>query len=103
MTLHRLLVACVATTVGLSGCGGGSSSTSLPPGTSPPPPSISIAFQPPPPGSLTINLTTPVTAVVSHDPSNAGVNWVLTCQVKDCGSLSSVHTASGAATTYSPP
>jgi hypothetical protein len=103
MTLHRLLVACVATTVGLSGCGGGSSPTSLSTGTSPPPQSVSIAFQPPPPGSLTINLTTPVTAVVSNDPTNAGVNWVLTCHVTDCGSLSSVHTASGAATTYSPP
>jgi len=45
-----------------------------------------------------------VTAVVTNDPTNSGVDWTLTCQnPSGCGSLSSQHTASGHATVYTPP
>jgi hypothetical protein len=62
-------------------------------------------FQPAPPSAVKISGTTTVTAVVSDDPSNAGVDWSLSCQpATNCGSFSSPHTASGQAVTYiSPP
>ena len=88
----------------LAACGGGSTLNIQNP---PPPPassSVSIAFQPAPPSSLALGGTAPVTAVVSNDPSNAGVDWSLNCQNPgNCGSLSPLHTASGQATTYTPP
>ncbi|MGC2398322.1 MAG: hypothetical protein WA510_01000 [Acidobacteriaceae bacterium] len=67
--------------------------------------SVSIAFQPAPPSSISQNSTnTPITAVVSDDPSKAGVDWSLLCQsTGNCGTLSPLHTASGSAATYTPP
>jgi hypothetical protein len=63
----------------------------------PPPSTLAIAFQPAPVGTLPINVTTTLTAVVSNDSSNAGVDWSLTCQNSgNCGTLSSLHTASTA-------
>jgi len=45
-----------------------------------------------------------MTAVVSNDPSNAGVDWALLCQNQtNCGTLSPLHTASGAPAMYTPP
>ena len=87
----------------LIGCGGGSTANVQNP---PPIPvqSIAIAFQAPPAGSIPINTTTSLTAMVNHDPSNAGVDWSLTCQGNaNCGSLSAPHTGSGQATVYTPP
>jgi hypothetical protein len=93
----------------LAGCGGGSTfNVQNPP---PPPPSApSIVFQPPPAGSMLISTTMNLTAVVSNDPSSAGVDWSITCQNKgNCGSFSATnpvvvaHTASGTAVTYTPP
>ncbi len=93
----------------LAGCGGGSTfNVQNPP---PPPPSApSIVFQPPPAGSMLISTTMNLTADVSNDPSNAGVDWSITCQNKgNCGSFSATnpvvvaHTASGTAVTYTPP
>jgi hypothetical protein len=84
-------------------CGGGST---LNVQNAPPPPSstVSIAFQPAPATSISINTTSALTAVVSNDPTNAGVDWSLTCQNKNnCGSLSALHTNSGQPTTYTPP
>ena len=75
----------------------------------PPPPAneISIAFQPAPPASLAVNAVTPITAVVTNDTTNggsgSGVDWVISCQGGNCGSLSAPHTSSGQATTYTPP
>jgi hypothetical protein len=88
--------------VALAGCGGVSSNVQNPP---PPPPSkLAIAFQPPPAASIPINSTTNLTAVVSNDSSNLGVDWDLTCtSAGQCGSLSSLHTASGQSVTYTPP
>ena len=88
----------------LAGCGGVNTFNVQNPG---PPPSnshVSVVFQPAPAGSISINAIAPITAVVNNDPSNAGVDWAVTCQsAGNCGSLSSLHTASGQATTYTPP
>jgi hypothetical protein len=93
----------VAMVSALAGCGGGSTfDVQNPP--PPPPPNLSIAFQPAPPGSIPINTTTTLTAVVSNDPSNAGVDWSVTCQnPKNCGSLSALHSSSGDTLTFTPP
>lgn len=87
----------------LAGCNSGSTFNVQNP--QPPPASkVSIAFQPAPAGSILINTTMNLTAAVSNDPSDAGVDWSLTCQnTGNCGSLSALHTASGQATTYTPP
>jgi hypothetical protein len=53
---------------------------------------------------MLINVTTSLTAVVSDDPSNTGVDWSLTCAgAVNCGALSALHTNSGKATVYTPP
>jgi hypothetical protein len=86
----------------LAGCGGSTTNVQNPP--APPSSAISIAFQPAPVASVTLNSNTPITAVVSNDPSNAGVDWALLCQGNaNCGTLSPLHTQSGAPTTYMPP
>lgn len=86
-----------------SGCSNSGSTANV---TNPPPPpaaGISIAFQSAPPSALMVNAATPIAATVSNDSSNAGVDWVLTCQGGNCGTLLPPHTASGSPTTYTPP
>ncbi|MGD0416364.1 MAG: hypothetical protein ABSA80_13480 [Terriglobales bacterium] len=87
----------------LAGCGGGSTANVQNP--APPPTStVTIAFQPEPAGSLAVSFSENLTAVVTNDPNNYGVDWSLTCQNPgNCGSLSALHTASGAPTTYTAP
>lgn len=84
--------------------------------------SITIAFQAAPPSSLMISGNTVVTAVVQNDSTSDGVDWLLKCTLPSgvtsasyCGSLTSpgasatvsgavqLHTASGAAVTYTAP
>jgi hypothetical protein len=86
----------------LASCGGSTMNVQNPP---PPPGSpVSIAFQPPPAASLSLASNSPITAVVTNDPSKAGVDWSLSCQnAGNCGNLSPLHTASGSAATYTPP
>jgi hypothetical protein len=99
--LYLLLAATISV---LAGCEGSTANVHNPP--PPPGTTVSIAFQPAPAGSISINTTTPLSAVVSNDPNNAGVDWSLTCQNKNsgaCGSLSALHTESAQATTYTPP
>ena len=92
----------VAITLELSGCGGSTFSVQNPP--PPPPPDITIAFQTPPPPFLAINATTSLTAIVTNDSSNSGVDWALSCsQTGNCGTLSATHTDSGAPVVYTPP
>ena len=53
---------------------------------------------------LVVNGTAPLVALATNDPSNAGVDWTVTCgSPGTCGSLSPAHTASGAATTFTAP
>ncbi len=92
------LLVCMATISALVGCGGGSSSV-----TTTPPPAISVAFSSAPPTSLQTSATSPVTALVTNDSSNAGVDWSATCGGAACGSFAPTHTASGSATTYTAP
>jgi hypothetical protein len=69
-------------------------------------PVISIAFTTPPPSTLQISTSTEITATVSNDPTNAGVNWSVTCGGSDCGSFTPsapAHTASGTPITYTAP
>jgi hypothetical protein len=74
--------------------------------TGPPPP-------PPPPVPIAVNILTPnvyvaktgparsasLAAVVTNDPSSAGVDWTLSCDTSNCGTISG-HTASGGAATF---
>jgi hypothetical protein len=85
----------------LAGCGGtGSVQNQPPPQTTP----VSIAFQTPPVDSISLNSTATLIAVVTDDPTNAGVDWTLVCGSNPtCGSLSPRHTDSGAPATYTPP
>src|SRR5260370_12814053 len=86
----------------LAGCSGGTFNVQNPP---PPPPSkLSIAYQPAPVGSILINATTDLTAVVSNDPSNAGAGWSVTgSNTGNFGSPSSQPTPRRPAPTFTPP
>jgi hypothetical protein len=67
---------------------------------------ISIAFTAPPPSDLQVATSASITATVSNDSSNAGVNWSVTCGGTDCGSFTPsapAHTASGSPITYTAP
>jgi hypothetical protein len=90
----------------LAGCNSGSTfNVQNPP--PPAPPNLSIMFQTTPPSSIPVGFTMNLTAVVSNDPNNYGVDWALACPTGiapgNCGTLSPTHTASGAATTYTAP
>jgi hypothetical protein len=63
---------------------------------------LKVAITSPPPSSMEIGGTTPITATVTNDPSNAGVDWSCTPS-GSCGTFTPAHTASGAATTYQAP
>ena len=63
----------------LAGCGGSNGNVQNPP---PPPASkVSIAFQPEPSPSLAVSFSENLTAVVSNDSSNAGVDWTLRARI----------------------
>jgi hypothetical protein len=70
---------------------------------------VSIAFTSAgaPPSTMQISAMAPVSATVSNDPQNLGVNWTVSCTAAagtiDCGSFSPTHTASGNTTTYTAP
>ncbi len=96
------VLASAGMTAVLASCGGSTLNVQNPP--APAASAVSIAFQPAPTKSLSLASQMPVTAVVTNDPSNAGVDWSLLCQnTGNCGTLSPLHTKSGSAATYSPP
>lgn len=80
--------------IGNTGCGGGTGSTA------PPPISVSVSA-----GSTTVQAgaTTQITATVTNDSANKGVNWSVSCSAAQCGGVNPTSTASGAATTYTAP
>jgi hypothetical protein len=92
----------MAMTAVLAACGGSMTNVQ-----NPPPPastSVSIAFQPAPAASISLNTQAAVSAVVSNDSTNAGVDWSLLClNSGNCGTLFPLHTTSGTAATYTPP
>lgn len=65
---------------------------------------VTISFQPAPAALIPLNATATLSVVVKNDPTNAGVTWALLCpSLVNCGTLLPLHTASGAAATYTPP
>jgi len=94
--LERWVVAIFSiVALGLSGCGSGSSSPHSTGG-------VTIAFTQAPPTTLAANATASMSATVSNDTANAGVDWSC-APAGSCGSFSPAHTASGAATTFTAP
>ncbi|MGA7503171.1 MAG: hypothetical protein WA859_00195 [Candidatus Sulfotelmatobacter sp.] len=93
----------LACTAALAACGGPNNLTLQ----NPPAPvmkSASVAFSPTPVTSISLAASATLTAVVSNDPTDAGVDWALLCPAADnCGTLTTLHTASGSPTTYKPP
>lgn len=71
--------------------------------SSTPPPVIAVAFSPAAPASLQESTQASLTAVVSNDSANGGVNWTATCGSADCGGFSSTTSPSGTAVTYTAP
>lgn len=94
------LAACIGLMAFLTACSG-SSNNSNPGGTTPKSEPASIALSSTP-TSVTVSGTISVTATVTNDGSNGGVNWSC-APVGNCGSFSAGKTASGTATTYSAP
>jgi hypothetical protein len=85
---------CLLAFLAAVGCGGGSSNST-------PPPTITIALTGAP-QTLVANGTAQLTATVTNDSTNGGVNWSCT-PANSCGAFNAAHTASGAATTYTAP
>src|ERR1700675_1715546 len=85
-----LLLAIVA----FSGCGGATQQLG--------PPAILVTLTSPPPASLAASATASVSATVTNDTVDGGVNWNCT-PTSACGSFSPAFTASGASTTFTAP
>jgi hypothetical protein len=67
-------------------------------------PVISVAISQAPPSSLIVGNSAQVSATVSNDIANAGVDWVAVCgSAPICGSFSPAHTASGGTTVFTSP
>jgi hypothetical protein len=85
---------------GMSGCSTGSARIAPPLQT----PVISVAIVQAPPSSLIVGSGAQVSATVSNDAANAGVDWVASCgSTPNCGSFSPTHTASGGTTLFTAP
>jgi len=87
----------------LAACGGSNNLTIQNP-AAPPSTPVSIAFDPAPTESISLATSTTLTAVVDNDPASLGVDWSLLCPPNaTCGTLDTLHTASGTGVTYTPP
>lgn len=67
---------------------------------------IAINITQAPPATMLTNASAPVTAVVSNDTTNSGVDWLVQCQSTQstpCGTIVPSHTASGVAAVYTAP
>jgi hypothetical protein len=84
----------------LNACGGGSGNSTGGGGTGSQP--ISVSFSALPPQSMTVGDNVGVSATVTNDSANAGVNWSCT-PTGACGTFTPTATASGANTTYVAP
>ncbi|MFZ1919262.1 MAG: hypothetical protein WAU58_16945 [Terriglobales bacterium] len=56
-----------------------------------------------PPSSMLISGAANIAATVTGDPSNAGVNWTVTCSSAQCGGFNPTNTASAATTQFTAP
>jgi hypothetical protein len=68
-----------------------------------PKPPVVVSLIPAPPATLEVGLSTPLSATVTGDPQNGGVDWTVTCANASCGSFTPSHTASGGTTMYTAP
>ena len=97
--LFPLFVVGLAALVGMSGCaltGNTKASTTTP--------IITVAMTQTPPTYLNVKNAVPLSATVSDDPADAGVDWVALCgSAPLCGSFSPAHTASGGTTMFTAP
>jgi hypothetical protein len=64
---------------------------------------LKIALSQTPTANLPVGTATNLTAVVTFDSNNAGVDWSASCQSTSCGSFNPAHTTSGQLTTYTAP
>jgi pimeloyl-ACP methyl ester carboxylesterase len=91
-------------TASLAACGGDSTSTgssgSNGSGGNPPPLQLSATASQ---TTLFAAQSTQIVAAVANDPSNAGVQWTVSCPAAPCGIVSPAATASGTPTTYNAP
>src|ERR1700724_677415 len=80
----------------LAGCGSGNST---------PPPAITIDLSPNSAQALDVNQSVSISANVSNDSSNQGINWTVTCPagVNACGAMAQTKTASGAPNKFAAP
>lgn len=77
---------------------------SNPGGSDPNPPTpISVTLSSQRVSTVQVGTSTPISATVSNDALNGGVNWTVTCSTSSCGSFNPTKTASGANTTYTAP
>ena len=99
--IFPLFVLGLAALLGMAGCTGyttkaGASGTATP--------IISVAITQTVPPNLTVGYAIPLSATVSNDPADAGVDWIATCgSAPLCGSFSPAHTASGGTTIFTAP
>lgn len=97
MSKKRLTIAGMLVASGIAtgnwGCGSHAS-------TSPSSVSVSVSQT-----TATVNAgtVTRFTAIVENDPANKGLSWSVSCSAATCGTISPASTASGTATTYTPP
>lgn len=99
---HLAVLFFLVVTIALAGCGitgaskAGESTTVTP--------TISVSLMQVPPTDLPVGGTAIVSATVSNDVANAGVDWVAMCgSAPICGSFSLPHTESGEITIFSAP
>jgi hypothetical protein len=109
--IHHLWTASLLAAIAsmLAGCGGSTANVQNPP----PPPGNDeqVSFSPQPGGALTVGFSENLSANVTNDPNDAGVDWTLTCSIDPgnknglCGSLSTLYsnTDTNATTTYTAP
>lgn len=66
---------------------------------------VAIVASAPPPFALPVSGTMSLTGTLSNDYTVGGgsINWSLSCQSSDCGSLGATKTPSGTAVTYTAP
>jgi hypothetical protein len=92
-----LVLFAICLTMAVCSCGGTNAGNSVTP-------TIGVLILESPPSTLPVGGSAQVSATVSDDVANAGVDWVATCgSAPACGSFSPSHTASGALTTFTAP
>jgi hypothetical protein len=91
----------LASVLGMAGCSGITSKADPSASVTP---IISVAITQAPPASLLAGNAVPVSATITNDPANAGVDWVAVCDsALQCGSFTLSHTASGGTTMFTAP